>query len=103
MNTSVIRFKSLDTNKLNIDYLYYFFKSNNYRNQISKLMTGIAQLNYGPYHLHKVQFPVCSIETQNERISVLNQLSDVIKNKKNELKKLNELIKSRFMCQEVAA
>jgi type I restriction enzyme S subunit len=51
LNTSTIRFKSLDKNVLNLDYLKFYLKTTHFKNQLRKLITGAAQLNFGPSHL----------------------------------------------------
>ena len=43
MNTSTIRFKSLDDKKLNINYFMYFLKSSAFKRQLYKEITGSAQ------------------------------------------------------------
>ena len=96
MNTSVIRFKCLDDTKLNIRYLFYFFKSNCFRNQISKLMTGSAQLNFGPSHLHKIMVPLCDLEKQNKIVKVLDSLFLSNNSLEKESDLLDELLKTRF-------
>lgn len=53
MNTSTMRFKTNDENKLNIKYFYYFLKSNYFKKQLARQITGSAQLNFGPSHIKK--------------------------------------------------
>lgn len=96
MNTSVIRFKTLDNKPIHIKYLYYFFKSNAYRNQISKLMTGSAQLNYGPAHLHKVVINKTTSEEQEHCICILDKITNTMELCENQLTLLDEVVKSRF-------
>ena len=97
MNTSVIRFKPLNNDELSVKYLYYFFKSDSYKKQIMKLMTGIAQLNYGPSHLHRIKINYVE-KAQQERItSQLDSLSSLVETQKKQLSLLDELIKSRFI------
>jgi type I restriction enzyme S subunit len=45
LNTSTIRFKSLDKNILDIRFFSFFLKTRLFSNQLSKLITGSAQLN----------------------------------------------------------
>ena len=53
MNTSTIRFKTLDPERLRIRYFMFYLKSQNFKNQLFRQITGSAQLNYGPSHLKK--------------------------------------------------
>jgi type I restriction enzyme S subunit len=54
MNTSTIRFKSLDSNIIDLNYFKFFLKTKFFSNQLQKLITGSAQLNFGPSHLKKI-------------------------------------------------
>lgn len=56
MNTSTIRFKVLDNSKLDIRYFMYYLKSDEFKDQLSRQITGSAQLNFGPSHLKKMTF-----------------------------------------------
>ena len=97
MNTSVIRFKPLNNDELSVKYLYYFFKSNSYKKQIIKLMTGIAQLNYGPSHLHRIKINYVEKTQQEQITNQLDLLSSLVETQKKQLALLDELIKSRFI------
>lgn len=94
MNTSTIRFKILDRNS--IKFLMYFFKSHEYKNQISRLITGSAQLNYGPSHLNKIKLPIPPLLTQLQIVSELDALSDIIAKKKLQLEELDRLAQATF-------
>jgi len=96
MNTSVIRFKPLNDDTC-LDYIYYFFKSEKYRNQISKLMTGTAQLNYGPSHLHKVKIPLYNYEKQKSIASELKKIDENISICYRNIENLNNIVKSQFI------
>ena len=52
LNTSVIKLKPID-NMLSKRFLWHFIKSNIFRRQIDRLITGSAQPNFGPSHLKK--------------------------------------------------
>ncbi len=96
MNTSVIRFKPLDNNVC-LDFIYYFLKSKKYKNQISKLMTGSAQLNYGPSHLHKVKIPLYSFDKQLKIAKELKKIDSTILICHNNLENLDNIVKSQFI------
>ena len=97
MNTSTIRFKVIDKSQLNIRYFMYYLKSQNYKKQLSKLITGSAQLNYGPSHLEKIVFPLCKIEKQEEIVLKLDLISKILEYNKIQISKYDELIKARFV------
>ena len=97
MNTSTIRFKVLDPNKLKIKYFMYYLKSQHFKSQLVHFITGSAQLNYGPSHLKQMYMPIMNINIQNEVISILDKVQTIIENAKKELTALDNLIKARFV------
>jgi len=97
MNTSTIRFKSIDKSKLDINYFMYYLKSQSFKDQLSKQITGSAQLNFGPSHLKKMEFPIVDIEEQSSINSVLGNIQSQIRLKEEQLTEYDQLIKSRFV------
>jgi type I restriction enzyme S subunit len=69
MNTSVIRFKPLK----NCDYnfLLNLLKSEKFKREIDRMITGGAQPNFGPYHLNRIKIKIPSIEEQAKISSIL--------------------------------
>ena len=59
MNTSTMRFKTIDENVIDIKYFQYFIRLNLFKNQIRRPATGSAQLNFGPSHVAS-----CNIEAK---------------------------------------
>lgn len=96
MNTSTIRFKTLNKNVLNIEYFMYFLKSYEFKRQLFSLITGCAQLNYGPSHLKQMVVPVPLIAEQEKIVAELDCLSGIIEKKKQQLKELDNLAQSIF-------
>ena len=97
MNTSTIRFKVLDKKTTDIRYFMYFLKSNLFKNQIRKLITGSAQLNFGPSHLKKIKIEMPELKKQQEIVKKLDRVKKVIDIRNNQIIELNELIKSQFV------
>lgn len=97
MNTSTIRFKTKDKNITNIRYFMYFLKSDDFKNQLSKLITGSAQLNFGPSHLKKVRINLPSIAKQKEAVERLDRIQEIIYIRKKQIENLNLLTKSQFV------
>lgn len=96
MNTSTIRFKTLNKNVLDIEYFMYFLKSYEFKRQLFSLITGCAQLNYGPSHLKQMVVPVPPIAEQEKIVAELDCLSGIIEKKKQQLKELDNLAQSIF-------
>ena len=97
MNTSTIRFKVLDDNQLRIRYFMYYLKSQHFKNQLFKQITGSAQLNYGPSHLKKMIMPLINLSKQDEIIACMDKVQSIIEMRQQELVKLDALIKARFV------
>lgn len=90
MNTSVIRFHSLDSAVLNDEYLYGFLRSSLFRNQIESFVIGSAQPNFGPSHLKQMQIPLPPLETQRRIAAILSAYDDLIENNTRRIKALEQ-------------
>ena len=97
MNTSTIRFKVLNPNELRIRYFMYYLKSQHFKGQLFRLITGSAQLNYGPSHLKQMDMPLIKVSEQDKIVRNLDILQKIIDLRQNELNKFDELIKARFV------
>ena len=97
MNTSTIRFKTLDDTLLDIRYFMYFLKSENFKRQLAVHNTGSAQLNFGPSHLKKMNIRVPSMLQQKEVVSTLDKVDLLLQHRQEQLACLDELVKSRFI------
>ena len=97
MNTSTIRFKVIDSERLNIKYFMYYLKSFHFKQQLSKFITGSAQLNFGPSHLKKMNMPLVSLKEQNDIVEKLSKVELLLDKYNGEIKLLDELIKARFV------
>ncbi|MBP0002790.1 MAG: restriction endonuclease subunit S [Cyanobacteria bacterium SBC] len=97
LNTSVIRFRSLDVSKLDRVFLKWFIKSPLYIRQIQQVSTGTAIKNYGPSHLKKMIIPLPPIEEQ-KRIAEILDKADAVRRKRQEAIRLTEeLLRSTFL------
>ena len=77
-------------------YLRYFFDSSAFRNQIKgSATTTINQITRKM--LDDVQVPIFDIETQNQISAQFEKLSMLITLRKEQLAKLDQLVKSRFI------
>lgn len=97
MNTSTIRFKSLDEGILDIRYFMYFLKSIWFKKQIGRLITGSAQLNFGPSHLKQIKVPVLDGDIQKKIVETLDKAQELIDKRKEQIEACDELVKSRFV------
>ena len=63
MNTSTIRFKA-KAGLSDLNYLKFWLDSDEFRGQITRLVTGSAQQNFGPSHLKSIHITLPSLEKQ---------------------------------------
>jgi type I restriction enzyme S subunit len=73
MNTSVVRFRSLNTNILSNEYLYWHLKSPKFIGELKSYSTGSAQQNVGPSHLNKMGLHVPSLDEQRRIVARLER------------------------------
>src|SRR5699024_5444302 len=97
MNTSTIRFKSLNEDVLNIRYFMYFLKTNFFKKQIQRLITGSAQLNFGPSHLKQIKVILPKIEIQNRIVDLLDITQNMIDKRQQQIEALSALKQSIFL------
>ena len=76
-----------------LEYLYYCLLHYDFHNVIS----GSAQPQITRQGLEKVSIELHSMDEQRKIIDVLNKLEAIILARKNELQKLDELVKARFV------
>ena len=65
MNTSTIRFRAIDS-RLNMIFFMYYLKSDDFKQQLARQITGSAQLNFGPSHLKKMSVPMPPFALQQQ-------------------------------------
>lgn len=93
LNTSIIRFRSLNDEILLQTFLKYFLKSNYYYSQIMKLKTGSAILNYGPSHLKKMNILLPPINEQQRIATRLDTIMPKIEAVNARLDRIQQIIK----------
>ena len=72
LNTSTIRFKA-KPDVLDLGYLQHWLDSREFREQITKLVTGSAQQNFGPSHLNAIKINLPPIIEQHRIAAILDQ------------------------------
>ena len=87
--------ESLDKTILSVPYLYCFLDK--YVEKLRELSIGgvIKYIKLG--NLTEAQIPMCSIAEQNEIVANLNKVDTLISIRKQQLSKLDKLVKSRFI------
>ena len=77
LNTSTMRFKSLD-DRLLLKYLYYFFQTIYFERQVLGVLTGSAQFNFGPTHIKWFKIKRPNLKEQQKIAEVLTSCDDEI-------------------------
>ncbi|WP_417371487.1 restriction endonuclease subunit S [Gelidibacter japonicus] len=71
LNTSTMRFKALN-DSVDLNYFKYFLQTVHFTSQLQKLITGSAQLNFGPSHIKKIDFLCPPLKTQQRIAAILD-------------------------------
>jgi type I restriction enzyme S subunit len=78
LNTSTIRFKP-KADVSNLGWLRYWLESLEFRQQITRLVTGSAQQNFGPSHLKTTTISLPPLEQQQRIVDLLGQVEELRK------------------------
>ncbi len=97
MNTSTIRFKVIDKKIIDINYFKYFLKTRFFSDQLQRLITGSAQLNFGPSHLKKIDLLLPPPEDQKRIVKTLDQADALRKKRKHATALLDNYLKAVFL------
>ena len=97
LNTSTMRFKELPEKKGDLNFLKYFLQTNDFKSQLRKLITGSAQLNFGPSHIRKIEIPLPNLATQQRIAAILDQADAIIQNSRGIVQKYDALTQSLFL------
>ena len=84
-----------DKNQILSEYLYHYLKSK--KRYVKTIGRGVAQSNINMSILKSFQVPLPSPSTQNRIIDVLDKITNIIEYRQQELQKLDDLIKARFV------
>lgn len=79
------------------EYMGHFFQSQYYRNHISTVSSGANINNLRNEHIANLQIPLPPLDEQRKIAVVLDKVSDLIAKRRQQLDKLDLLIKSKFV------
>lgn len=91
LNTSVIRFRSIDEGALWQDFLPYYLQSPSFVSQITEESQGSAQVNFGPTHLKLVKSYFPPLPEQQKIATILSSVDTVIEKTRAQIDKLKHL------------
>ena len=93
-NEAIMAFHDKHVVDLIPEYIYYMFKYKNWDEGTNKAVMG-KTLNKAT--LSKVEIEVCPFEKQKEIVELLDKVSAILEERNDELQKLDDLIKARFV------
>ncbi|MGH7509812.1 MAG: restriction endonuclease subunit S [Gemmatimonadales bacterium] len=96
MNTSVIRFHSLEEAVLDDNFLYAWLRSSEFINQVKGFVTGGAQPNFGPTHLKQMRITLPEIHQQRAIAEILSAYDDLIENNRRRMALLDEAARQLY-------
>ena len=82
---------------INKDFIRVFFSSKLYREQIASSSIGANINNIKSENIDELNINIPTPEVQSAAVEILTQLNKAILSKKEQLKQLDELVKSRFI------
>ena len=85
----------LNDDSVLLDYLYYYLLSK--KEYVNEIGRGVAQNNINMKILREMEIAIPTKEEQNKTTDVLNQVYKLIALRKEQLAKLDQLVKSRFI------
>ena len=84
-------------NNINLKYIFYSIDSEKFSKYIMTNSIGCAQPNISLKQIANFEIPAVCLEEQNEIADELDKVTDVINKRKQQLSKLDELVKARFV------
>lgn len=96
INESVFAF-TVDTNLIRQKYFYYLFKNRDTIEYLSKNSSGSTFKSIKMNQLKKMVFELPSLSEQDQIVDTLDLINNIIEKRQNELARLDELIKARFV------
>ncbi len=93
-NVALIKFND---EKVNNKYIYYFLNSDKFKEYIAENNRGGTQKFLSLKDIRNMEINIVSLDEQLEIVEILDKISSLIKCRQEQLSKLDELIKSRFV------
>ena len=94
-NQAIVGITIIDSDVLLTDYLYYYLKSK--KTYVNDIGRGVAQNNINISILKNLEILIPAVQDQKEIITILDKCSRIITDRKEQLQKLDNLIKARFV------
>ena len=88
---------TLKTNAILPEYLKYSLSSKPIREYFKSFAGGGVQLNIGKKEILNTMVSICDITEQKHIVKILSKITDLISKRKEQLEKLDEIVKARFV------
>ena len=96
LNTSTIRFKAIE-GVSDLCFLRFWLNGHEFRSQITKLVTGTAQQNFGPSHLKAIKITLPPLKEQRRIADVLIRAEELRSKRREAIAQLNTLTQAIFL------
>jgi type I restriction enzyme S subunit len=96
MNTSTIRFKAID-GVSDLSFLRHWLQSTEFRKQITREVTGIAQKNFGPSHLSKILIALPPLPEQKRIAAILDKADEIRRKREKAIELTDSFLRSVFL------
>ena len=87
----------VNKSEFNKEYLFHFLNSNFFEQKCIESSKGIAQKNMSTDWLKNYEIKLLPVDAQKDIVNILNKINNLIESRRQQLKKLDELVKSRFI------
>lgn len=96
LNTSTIRFKAVD-GMSDLRFLRHWIDGREFRSQITRLVTGTAQQNFGPTHLKAIKITLPALSEQRRIAAILDKADALRAQRRAAIAQLDTLTQSIFL------
>ena len=93
-NVALIKFNN---EQINNKYIYYFLNSNKFKKYIAETNRGGTQKFLSLKDIRNMEVNIASLDKQLEIVEILDKISGLIYDRKQQVLKLDEFVKSRFI------
>ncbi len=96
INSSMLILRKKSFAAININYLYYLFKSSYFQKCLMSFASGSAQPQLPVKDLKNIKIPIISMKQQNNLISILSAYDDLIENNNKRIKLLEQMAENLY-------
>ena len=87
----------LDSSLCDVNYFVNYTQSVKYYNELRSFLAGTTRTRISRKNLEKIEIPLPSLDEQRRIAAVLDKVSGLIAKRREQLDKLDELVKARFV------